>query len=72
MKYVYHLGMSQNPGQVVLAYCNDGGLRTGLAALTGCNESLKTVHKVGMDCGVVEMVPVHHCLHKRVFMLLIL
>ena len=34
-----------------------GGLHSGLAALAGRSESLETVHRVGVCCGVVEMVP---------------
>ena len=49
---------------------NDGELHCGLAALTGHNESLKIVHRVGMDSGIVEMVPIHCCCHKGFFVLL--
>ena len=34
-----------------------GALYNGLPALSGRNESLKTVFRVSMNCGVVEMVP---------------
>ena len=47
------------------------GDHTGLEAPVGCSESPKNVHNVGINCGVVEMVPVHHHLHKvGVFILL--
>ena len=36
-----------------------GGLHGGLAAFIRHSDSLKTVHRVGVDCGVVEMAPVH-------------
>ena len=36
--------------------CNVGGLH---------NDSLKTVLRIIMNCGVVEMVPAHHCSHKK-------
>ena len=43
----------------------------GLAALAGRSESWETVHRVGVDCGVVEMVPVHCHSHREwVFVLL--
>ena len=44
---------------------NGGGLHSGLAALAGCIESSKTVHRDGMNCGVVKMTPVHRCLRKE-------
>ena len=33
------------------------GLHNGLAVLAGRSERLETVHRVGVCCGVVEMVP---------------
>ena len=48
-----------------------GGLHPGLAALVGRNESLEAVYSVGVNCGVVETVPVHRRSHKeRIFVLL--
>ena len=48
---------------------NGGGLHSGLAVVAhaGRNEteSLETVHGVGVNCGVVEMVPVHRRSHKK-------
>ena len=38
---------------------NGGGLHSGLAALASRSERSKTVHRVGMKNGVVQMVPVH-------------
>ena len=38
---------------------NGGGLHSGLAALAGRSERSKTIDRVGMKNGVVEMVPVH-------------
>ena len=70
----YQLGTLQPPG--IWHKRNGGGGwgggHTGLAALIGRNESSETVHGVGMNCGVVETVPVHRCSHKEwsVFVLL--
>ena len=48
--YLNLLNTLQHPG--MWHKCNGKGLHGGLAALTGCNESLETVNKVGVDCGV--------------------
>ena len=41
-----------------------GGLHGGLAALAVSNERPKTVHRVSMNCGTVEMVPIHRRSHR--------
>ena len=43
------------------------GDHTGLEAPVGCSESPKTVHNVGINCGVVEMVPVTAVCTKNEF-----
>ena len=48
------LGTLQCPG--FWHECNVGGLHI---------DSLKTVLRISMNCGVVEMVPAHHCSHKK-------
>ena len=44
--------------------CNGVGLPSGLAGFTHNNESSETVHRVGMSCSVVQIVPVHRHSHK--------
>ena len=56
VNFLYLLGTLQRPG---IWNKRIGGL-TGLA---GRSES--TVHRDGVDCGIVEIVPVHRRLHKE-------
>ena len=44
--------------------CNGVGLHSGLAGVTHHNESSETIHRVGMNCSVVQIIPVHHHSHK--------
>jgi len=44
--------------------CSGVGQHSGLAGVTHNNESSKTVHRVGMSCSVVQIVPVHCHSHK--------
>ena len=48
------LGTLQHPG--IWHKRSGGGLHSGLAALAGCSESSKTVHRDGMNYVVVKMV----------------
>ena len=63
--YLYLFGTFQHPG--TWHKRNGGGLHSGLAALAGCSENSSTVHRVGVNCGVVEMVPVTAVCTKNEF-----
>ena len=58
VNFLYLLGTLQRPGIW-------NKRNSGLTALAGRSESSKTVHRDGVDCGIVQMGLVHRRLHKE-------